>query len=267
MKIQDFLSNRPVFTTEEFTDFLASKDSHNVKTRRASLWHYTKTGRILRVRRGLYVTVPPGMSPDSCPVDPYLVAAKMTNDAVLAYHTALELHGKAYSVHQQFLYLTRFHSRPVSFRGHRHRGLQFPKALMATQQESFEVKLVDRAGLDVRVTSLERTLVDVLDRPSLSGGLEEVWRSLESVEFFDLDKVTEYTLLLGNATTTAKVGFYLEQHRNALMVDDTHLEWLRAHKPRKPHYMVRKGRKSGRLMRGWNLVVPKEILGRSWEEQ
>ena len=32
-------------------------------------------------------------------VDPYLVAAKMTEDAVLAYHTALEFHGRAYSVH------------------------------------------------------------------------------------------------------------------------------------------------------------------------
>lgn len=267
MKIQEFLSNRPVFTTEEFTDFLASKDSRNVKTRRATLWHYTNTGRILRVRRGLYVTVPPGMSPNLCPVDSYLLAAKMTNDAVLAYHTALELHGKAYSVHQQFLYLTRFHSRLVTFRGHRYRGLLFPRALMAKQQESFGVELVDRAGLDVRLTSLERTLVDVLDRPSLSGGWEEVWRSLESVEFFDLDKVAEYAFHLGNATTTAKVGFYLEQHRDALMVDDTHLERLRAHKPRKPHYMVRKGRKPGRLMAGWNLVVPEEILERSWEER
>ena len=267
MKIQEFLFNRPVFTFEEFTDFLAAKDSRNVKTQRAILWYYLKTGRILRVRRGLYVTVPPGLTPESSPVDPYLVAAKMSRDAVLAYHTALELHGKAYSVYTTSVYLTQLATRPVTFRGHRYRGLLFPKALMAKQQESFGVELVDRAGLDVRVTSLERTLVDVLDRPFLSGGWEEVWRSLESVEFFDLVKVAEYAFLLGNATTTARVGFYLEQHRDALMVDDTHLEELRAHKPRKPHYMVRKGRKPGRLMVGWNLVVPEEILERSWEER
>ena len=70
-----------------------------------------------------------------------------------------------------------------------------------------------------RLTSLDRTLVDVLHRPDLAGGWEEVWRSLESVEYFDLDSVLEYALLLENATTAAKVGFFLEQHREPLMVE------------------------------------------------
>jgi hypothetical protein len=56
--------------------------------------------------------------------------------------------------------------------------------------------------------------------------------SLESVEYFDLDQVGEYALLLGNATTTAKVGFYLDQHRESLMVDDKDLRALRKHRPR-----------------------------------
>lgn len=72
---------------------------------------------------------------------------------------------------------------------------------------------MDRAGLSVRVTSLERTLVDVLVRPDLGGGWEEIWRSLEMVEFFDLDVVIDYTLLFENATTAAKVGFFLELRR------------------------------------------------------
>ena len=86
----------------------------------------------------------------------------------------------------------------------------------------------------LRVTNLERTLVDVLDRPGLSGSWEEIWRSLESVEFFDLDKVVEYALLLGNATTAAKVGFFLEQHRETLMVEDRHLKELQV-PARQPH--------------------------------
>ena len=72
-------------------------------------------------------------------------------------------------------------------------------------------------------------MVDVLNRPDLSGGWEEIWRSLESVEFFDFDKVVEYALLLGNATTAAKVGLFLEQHREPLMVEEKHLY----HEPRK----------------------------------
>jgi len=142
----------------------------------------------------------------------------------------------------------------------------FPKRLQEKGKESFAVDIVDRSGIDVRVTSLERTLVDVLDRPVLGGGWEEIWRSLDSVEFFDLDRVVEYTLLLGNATTTAKVGFYLAQRQQELMVTEKHLALLRDHRPRKPHYLDRHGRKSGRLVPEWNLVVPIQVMERSWQE-
>ncbi len=97
---------------------------------------------------------------------------------------------------------------PVTFRFHVFRGVSFPQPLCRAEKIDFGVTTVDRDGLEVRVTSLERTLLDVLDQPALSGSWEEIWRSLEAIEFFDLDKVVEYALLLGNATTIAKVGFY-----------------------------------------------------------
>ena len=93
---------------------------------------------------------------------------------------------------------------------------------------------MERAGMSLRVTGLERTLVDVLDWPRRSGDWEEIWRSLESVEFFDLDKIVEYVLLIGNATTASKVGFYLDQHRESLMVEESHLSPLRSQRPRQP---------------------------------
>jgi predicted transcriptional regulator of viral defense system len=109
-------------------------------------------------------------------------------------------------------------------------------------------------------------MVDVLDRPRFGGGWEEIWRSLESVEFFDLDAVVGYALLLENATTSAKVGFFLEQHRERLMVEDRHLEPLRKTRPRAPHYFSRGDRRSGNLVAGWNLIVPPEVLERRWQE-
>ena len=72
------------------------------------------------------------------------------------------------------------------------------------------------------MTTLERTLVDVLDMPRHGGGWEEIWHSLESVEFFDVDAVTDYALKLGSAVTVAKVGFFLEQHREELMLEESH---------------------------------------------
>jgi len=83
------------------------------------------------------------------------------------------------------------------------------------------------------------------------------------VEFFDLDKVVEYALLLGNATTTAKVGFFLEQHREPLMVEENYIKPLHDLRPRQPHYLDMDKRKSGRLVSEWNLVVTREVFERT----
>ncbi|MBC7077463.1 MAG: type IV toxin-antitoxin system AbiEi family antitoxin domain-containing protein [Synergistales bacterium] len=264
--LEEFFAKHPVFTVDELTAFLAQRGPVSNWTRKALLAYHQKQGRILRVRRGLYVVVPPGTNPASCPVDPYLLGAKMAEDAALGYHTALEFHGKAYSATYLVLYLSSRRCSPLRFRSYTFRSVPFPKPLRAKGKELFSVETHERAGLPVRVTSLERTLVDVLDRPDLGGGWEEIWRSLEIVEFFDLDVVVEYTLLLENATTAAKVGFFLEQHRDRLMVEERHLAILRAHRPQSPHYMARTSREPGRLVQEWNLVVPLEILERRWEE-
>ena len=220
----------------------------------------------MRIRRGLYATVPLGANPASSPVDPYLVAAKMTADAVLAYHTALEFHGRAYSLYTRLFYMSVGKSLPLTFQSHEIRGVPVPHPLRAKGEEMFGVTSHNRSGVKLRVTNLERTLVDVLDRPGLTGSWEEIWRSLESVEFFDLDQVVEYVLLLENATTAAKVGFFLEQHKETLMVDDAHLNPLRKLRPRQPHYLIRGKRKGCRWVKEWNLMIPVEILNKSWGE-
>jgi len=266
MRLEDFFYKHPVFTGQELAEYLSSRRMVGPRTQESLLAHHRKTGRIVMVRRGLYAVVPPGGDSDSHQFDPFLLAAKLTKDAVLAYHTALELHGRAYSVHGYFTYVATQPLSTITFRSHVFRGVKFPQALRRKGKATFGVVTGDRAGLEVRVTCLERTLVDVLHRPDLSGSWEEIWRSLESVEFFDLDKVVEYALLLGNATTAAKVGYFLEQHREPLTVDDAHLKPLHDLRPRQPHYLDRGKRKSGLLVSKWNLVVPREVIERSWAE-
>ncbi len=266
MKHEEFFRKHPVFTAEELDRHLSSVSQTGARTRESLLGYHRKTGHVILIRRGLYAVIPPGADSDSYPVDPFLVAAKLTRDAVLSYHTALEVHGRAYSVREHLTYSASGPVAPVRFRDRLYRGVRFPLALCRVGKENSGVITVDRSGLEVPVTSLERTLVDVLDRPDLSGSWEEIWRSLESIEFFDLDRVVEYALLLGNATTTAKVGFFLEQHRESLMVDDEHLKQLQEHKPRQPHYLDSTNRKSGKLVTHWNLVVPVALFERTWGE-
>ena len=266
MRHRDFFRRHPVFTGEQLSAHLASRGPVGPRTREALLSYHTRTGRLLRIRRGLYAVIPPGSDPESYPVDPYLIAARLTPDAVLSHHTALEYHGRAYSVWQHLVYSSSQPANTLTLRAQTFRGTRFPTALCRAGTEQYGVMDTDRKGVTIRVTTLERTLVDVLHRPRLGGGWEEIWRSLESVEYFDIDEVVEYALLLNNATTCAKVGLFLEQHADALMIDACHLRELSERRPRQPHYLDRSARGSARLVPDWNLVVPDEVLERSWEE-
>jgi predicted transcriptional regulator of viral defense system len=249
-----------VFTTAEFDEYQEEKNSW---TKKSTLAYYCKQGRLLSIRRGLYGVVPTGVKPDRYSVDPYLLTSRMSNDAVLAFHTALEVFGKAYSTFERYIFLSDKRIRPARFRNLQFERAIFPPILTRKGQQNFATTTVERSGLDIRVTSLERTMVDLLDCPRLGGGWEEIYRSLESVEYFDLDVVIEYVYLLEKKTTAAKVGYYLEQHASELMVEKAHLEKFRKLIPRQPHYFDR--RVTGVLVKDWNVIVPKEISERSWE--
>ena len=127
------------------------------------------------------------------------------------------------------------------------------------------VERLSYGGGEVRVATCERAMVDVLHAPDLGGGWEEIWRSLEMVEFFDLDAVIAYTLAQNTAVTAARVGFYLEQHREALFVEEQYLAKLEANRPSQNRYLDRR-RESGKLVPRWRLIVPERVLNREWEE-
>jgi predicted transcriptional regulator of viral defense system len=260
-----FFDTHPVFTRQEFAEARDSEGTRGRRTTDSLLRKHVASGRLLRVRSGVYAVVPRGTDPTHATVDPYLVATKLAPDATVAYHAALEFWGKAYSVWHRFHYLTRSRLRGFRFRDSEFVPVQAPHAVRGNASYNLGVTEQLRGGGVARVTTLERTLVDVLDVPANAGGWEEIWRSLEMVEFFDLDAVVAYALKLGSALTVARVGFFLEQHRDALMVDDAHLDKLRKHRPRQPRYLDAR-RESGKLVSAWNLVVPERVISREWGE-
>ncbi|MCE9637990.1 MAG: transcriptional regulator [Planctomycetes bacterium] len=264
MRSSDFLATHAVFTQAEFVSARASEGG-SARTADSLLARQLAAGRLLHVRRGLYATVPPGASPATFQPDPYLVATKLADDAALAYHAALQFRGKTYSVWHRFTVLTKTRLRPLHFRGDDFVGVNPPRALHGLPEHGGGVVTEPHAGGVVRVTSVERTLVDLLDRPDLGGGWEEVWRSLEMVEFFDLDAVVSHALRRSSALLAARVGYFLEEHRDALFVEDRHLEPMRQHAPKQPIYLDRK-REPGRLVKAWNLVVPARVSERTWAE-
>jgi predicted transcriptional regulator of viral defense system len=264
MRSNDFFETHPVFTHGEYVS-AHTASGRSKHTSNSLLRQHLATGRLLRVRRGVYAVVPRAVDPTTASVDPYQVATKLADDAVVSYHGALQFHGKVYSVSRRFHYVTRRRARPFSFRGSEFVPVLASQALRDLPDLGGGILEQPHSGGVVRVATLERSLVDVFDAPDKVGSWEEIWRSLEMVEFFDLDAVIAYARKLGSAIACARVGFFLEQHREALMVEGTHLAELREMAPGEPRYFDPK-RGSGKFVSSWNLVVPEQLLTRAWEE-
>ncbi|WP_243329272.1 type IV toxin-antitoxin system AbiEi family antitoxin domain-containing protein [Mesoterricola sediminis] len=263
--IQDFFFQHPVFRREELVRHLEAQKGRGLSanTARELLRYHQVRGHLLAVRRGLYAFVRPGFSPASSPVDTYLVASKGVPDGVLAYHSALELHGLAYSTFETIQVVTKRILRTWHFRGIDFRPIKAAQAL-GDEALTLGVQTMDRSGQDILVTTPERTFVDVLDRPDLGGGWEEIWRSLEGLSILSFGEVVAYVKRLANATTASRVGYFLEQHRDLLSVDETVLASLERLRPTGVHYMD--PREGGHLAQRWNLIVPDRVASRRWEE-
>jgi len=257
MKPDTFLARNAVFSREEFTSALRGRglagstvDSHLTRWRRQ--------GRIARVKPGVFFRVDvAGQSQDTSP-DYLALASRMAPDAVLGYHTALEVHGMAQSVFERFTFLTWTKARPTSFLGRRFVPVRPKASLRPLDAGSAWVERAERRGVGMRVTNIERTLADVLDRPDLSGGFDEVWRSLAGVPAIDPDALERYVSLLASRTLAAKVGYFLETRREELAVPDGLLDRLRTRIPRAPVFMDR--RRKGRLVARWALIVPSRLV-------
>lgn len=263
MKALDFFSAHPVFTRDEFAQDLGRKRKEPNAAVDSTLGRYLRSGRIGRIKRGVLFVAGPGETASRSPVDFLLVASRLAPDAVLAYHTALEAHGYAQSLYERLLFLTERKTKPVAFRGRAFVPVAPPAALRRQGRSFVFTTEVERRGLLCRVTSLERTVADALDRPDLTGGLEEAWRSLAAIPLLDLTQLLEYVRLRSHATLAAKVGLFLELRQKQLAVEQPVLDALRALRPQQPHYLDRSVK--GNLVPAWNVIVPTSLLDGEWE--
>lgn len=266
MDILGFFDQHPVFTHSEFTQFLISQGSLNANTHRESLAYHLKKGHIVQIRRGYFASLPMSeWGSLNYPIDSFLIAGRITPDAVIGYHSALDFYGLSYSMYNQLSFMSQQKVRPFTYQS-RFICLPFPKTLCDKNQTHIEVQKIDRHGLDIYVTSIERTIVDLLDRPNYAGGWEEIWQSAAHFPILKLNKMIKYAFFLQNATTIAKLGFFLEQHKELFSVDENTLNILQERIPTHIHYIERNKRQSGKLIKRWNLVVPTAIIERIWEE-
>lgn len=254
-----FFSAHPVFRREEYA--LALGRGGDDRTVGSLLSKHLKAGNIQRIARSVFASVPPHADAASWVVDRYLAASKLKPDAILAYHSALELHGTAYTDAPEVQALSA--GEPTLFKAPAFscRFLKLPKGF----DEKRDVVRLDRSGLTVPVTTIERTVVDLFDRPDLAGGAEELSNSLALVERLKAEDIVRQARGLENAGASAALGFWLESERERLGIPVSSLEALNALKPKYPQYVLGARKGDAKSVAAWNILVPRSLASPAFE--
>ncbi len=212
-----------------------------------------RSGRLRRIRKGLYVVLSPAEESGGHAVDKLLIASKIRDDYYLGFHTALEYYGCANSLFNEAYVCVKARDRFDSFRYGR-----FSFRPVFVGDTAFEVEEKSYRGSLVRVSSRERTFVECVDRVRYAGGWEECLKSLEGLGGLDVDKLPYLLSTYGNVTLAKKVGYILELLREYSPfyehVTEELLRDIERQASGPPRYLV--NREKGFLNRRWNLYVP-----------
>ncbi len=193
-KPADFIATHPVFRMTEFIRNHRLGRRRTYPATRALISYHLRTGRIDRVCRGVFAQ--PGS------VDPWLLGARLTDDAVVAYGGSLSFHGVS-PLGYEMEYLTAFPRPKVVW------GEVIYRAVRVSRQtlDRLAIETVHRDGLPVRVVRLEHALVDVLSRPDL-GCLYDAVDHLRHGHL-DLREVLLHARDLARPIVNARLGYTL----------------------------------------------------------
>jgi len=204
-------------------------------------------GRVRLVANGVYAGALAAV-----PLNRYRVPHALRGDAVVALHSALELHGVANQVFQTIYYFSRGPRKDVVFDNLTYHRVTPSRALATPARRLFQTEL----GADnVRVTGRERSFVDCLVFLDYSGGVAELDKSLAMFPSFDFATALAYLKLLRRPWLYARLGFLLDRHADKLFFRDKVRDQFLRKVPRGVVYLADK-RPGNHWVPSWKIMVP-----------
>lgn len=245
-KIAKYFYDKGPFDTADLRQ--AFQGENTGKTLANYLYRGVREGSIKSIKYGLYYAVFPSLELKHQVPDPFLIASKLAKDSVLAFHSALELHGAAYAHSHRLFYYSKRRTRKFEFGGIEYVPVQ--------REVSWGVMTIEREGHAIRLTDRERTVLDCVDVVDYAGGLEELVKSLDMLPSLDLETMRTYVNKTGKKILFSKVGFLLEHFKERWNVPEAFLRELQKQVAGNTakYFCVRTG--NGKFLSRWNLIVP-----------
>lgn len=220
------------------------------KTRSAQelLRNYAKRELVVQIRRNLYSVT--DLATKATMANKFEIGSHISPSSYISYHSALEYHGIA---HQLFFNL--YVSSYSRFNDFAFEDIHYYYC-KSNLSEGIETPSMDSK---VKVTNIERTVIDCLDRIDRAGGFEEFIHSLAMLTYLNETKLLDYLEVYNKAFLYKKTGFVLDFFRNELKLTTGFINLC--HQKGAAHVKhLTDVHESDTFYKEWNIYAPKNIL-------
>lgn len=220
----------------------------NLNSAKDLLQNYKKQKLVCQVRRDLYAVT--DLASKISLANKFEIAGKITPTSYLSYQSALEYHGLA---HQVFYDL--WVSSSNRFNSFDFEGIRFQYC----ESKTMEGIINASANSFIRVTNLERTVIDCVDKIERCGGLEELIQCFSLITYLDEELLLNYLQEFNKQFLYQKVGFILEHFKQEVKLSDTFFSICKQKLGKSTRYLT-DITESTHYFKVWKLCAPSNIL-------
>lgn len=206
--------NRPVFHIEDVREITGLSDA----SARSFIRKLVNRGIVTRLKPGLFVLVPFELGQERHYMGSPLVVAREIMDGkdyYISHATAMDIHGMATQPNLIVYVSTPDVRRPLTILGVEFRFVYCNRTHLFGLSEHWATKQEK-----VRVSDMERTIIDGLKQPEHCGGLTEVAKGLwMRRQNLNVDRLIRYTLRIKIGAVARRLGFLLEIYELAAAHD------------------------------------------------
>ena len=208
-----------------------------------------RSKKIVKVRNGLYIHVDVSGYPLTTKFE---LATKIAEDAFVCYHSALEYFGVANQV---------FNTVTVGSKK-RFNDFTFDDIDYIRKPAKHDVQIMNIVTAAVRVTSLERTVIDCLVDIDAGGGIDEILNALDQIRVLDETKLLETLKAYDSVFLYQKAGYVLEHFKDKFMLTDSFFEECKSKLTNQIKYFLQDEYKDIEFNSKWKLMAPKNLKSR-----
>lgn len=241
MKHYESLLDMGCFTREQLIQLVGTPGAANM-----IIYEYQKKGLIEKVKRDFYVVI--SLETKQPVLSRYQIGSNLFSDACISHHSAFAVYGYGSQVFYECYVATdkRFHD--FEYDGVMYRRIERKPDMEVVQQGN------------IRVTSLEQTVVDSIRDFEKIAGLEEVIRCMMLVPGLNEQKVLECLARNNNGFLYQKCGYLFEEMQEEFHFSVNFFEACENGSSDAKRYLMKESQDNV-FHKRWKLYAPASLKG------